>query len=168
MITGKTSSGRRPSHLTTVLRLGSALVALGLSPLVNVGAPTLAADAAIVRRIPVTVETSGHGCVSRAFTLRFARPDAHRASDEGSAVLTLDTRAVGLSGTELLTGKRGTLTLRWSADGQKRGGTWSEVEGSWSIAAGTDVCSGLLGQGRFASDPAFTAMVYRGLVIVVV
>ena len=144
---------------------GSSTALLGVCLLIAADAaasPT--AEASLVKGVPVSIVTSAHGCGSRAFTLRFTRPGAPRAPDTGSAVLTLDTRTPELSGIERLVSRRGSLTLRWNAEGRDpaEGGA---IAGFWSIADGTGAYSGLHGRGQFASDRTLKAVVYRGLVI---
>jgi hypothetical protein len=150
-----------------LIRGGSSIALVGVCLIAPVVAAIPTAEATLVKGVPVSIVTSADGCASRAFTLRFTRPGAPRAPDTGSAVLTLDTRTAELSGTERLVSRRGSLTLRWDA-GAREPAAAAAIAGFWSIADGRGVYSGLHGRGRFTSDRALRAVVYRGLVVTAV
>jgi hypothetical protein len=129
------------------------------------------AHATLVKSTPVVVETTGRG-ESRGFTIAYVG-----VRDRGPAVLRISERTPGprgteqlrrISGTELLQGEQGALTLRWTGAQSQRHGSWGRIVGTWSIASGTGAYEALKGDGRFASDRALRVTRYDGLVVTAV
>ena len=112
----------------------------------------------------------------RAFMLRFAR--AVHSPDAGESLRVVETRRVDalagsavrrrLSGTDVLHGARGSLTLRWSAEQVRENGRWDSIAGRWSVVAASDAYSGCVGSGELTADPRFQVTVYRGRLITTV
>jgi hypothetical protein len=151
------------------IRLVAAVVLL--STLVAASDLPQAARGTLVRGTPIVIETHGRGA-SRAFTLVYER--AAPRPDAGSAVLAIDERRElragrrlrHLSGTELLRGEQGSLTLRWSGEQSKRAREWGSIEGTWRTVAGTGAYASCKAGGSFTSDARLASRHYRGLLII--
>ncbi len=144
------------------------------SALVPVVPPS--AGATLVKRTPVVIETRGSGCALRTYTLRFPGQGSGRIADSGPAVCVVESRTADVrggrerqtSGTELLEGVQGTLTVRWRGTQVAPAGRWGAFIGTWSIVSATGTYADKRGRGRFLSDGTFAAMRYLGLLITAV
>ena len=120
-----------------------------------------AAGATPVKVTPLVVETHVHAAGPRVFELT----SLARVSDAGSAVMTVRGGTRHMRGTLTLTGRRGTLRLRWTSDRPTRGGS---VAGSWWVSDATGAYAGRIGSGDFAADPNFRSARFRGMLVVAV
>ena len=132
------------------------------------GASAPSATATLVKAVPIAIETE-HSGGSSSFTLIYGGGPFARVSDRGRAVRiavrqTGERRGEGnrlryLTGSELLRGTRGTLTLRWSGTQHWSGRQWGRLSGSWSVVAGTGAYADRSGRGWFVRDKAATRFV---------
>jgi hypothetical protein len=124
----------------------------------------------------VSIVSRGTADAGRAFTLSFDR--AGLSPDAGGSARVVEARDVDvlaggavwrrLSGTEVLQGSRGSLTLRWSAEQVRENGLWGGIVGRWSVVAASDAYSGCVGYGELIADRRFQVTVYRGRLITTV
>ncbi len=154
-------------HLIHTLAFAATIEALAAVP--------PAAPATIVRAVPIVIDVCAHGGAVRVFTLTEPTPRPLRTSDAGTAVLSVDERRPNssrgrflyLSGTELLRGEQGTLTLGWTgqrSEDPQRG----RIVGTWILIRGTGAYAGFRGRGEFVSDSARGSSRYRGILITAV
>jgi hypothetical protein len=152
-------------------RLSLLLLLFGIAcPLAASAAVPGAATATLVKAMPLAIDAASHGGVSRSFTLTYRPQGSARVTDHGSAARFLESQTAGrlgdgtswrhLSGSEVLIGARGTLTLRWTGSQHRRNGRWCSVTGSWWIISGTGAYANRAGRGSFVSGKSVTA--YRG------
>jgi hypothetical protein len=57
-------------------------------------------------------------------------------------------------GDEVLRGRQGSLTLRWSGSQNRRGREWGRLSGNWSVVNGTGTYADRSGRGQFVSGRA--------------
>src|SRR5262249_18582278 len=139
---GKSGGGR-------TMRTGAAVLVSAPGPMGGAhGGP-----AALVKGGRVSIVSRGAADAGRAVTLGFVR--AGHSPDAGASVRVVQARDIEvlaggaasrrLSGTEVLQGARGSLTLRWSAEQVRENGRWDSIAGSWSVVAASDAYSGCVG-----------------------
>jgi hypothetical protein len=117
----------------------------------------------LVHAVPIAIEIE-HSGASSSFALTDRREPFVHLSDRGRALVINVSQRVGgrgeggdfrfLVGDELLRGRRGTLTLRWSGSQHRRGRGWGRLSGSWSVVNGTGEYADRSGRGCFISDKA--------------
>ena len=73
-----------------------------------------------------------------------------------------------MTGTEVLTGANGTLTLAWSGTQILANGRWGRITGRWSIVEGSGTYESVGGRGTFVFTPTRAVAEYRGVLIVAV
>ena len=135
------------------------------------GALAPGAASTIAHGVPIVVETHRDGGDGRAFTLVDVGRAPELAADSGSALLRAigrmqlcaDRRSRRLAGTELLKGRRGSLTFRWSGQQSSRDGHWSGIAGRWTLIDATGTYAGFAGRGEFAADESLTSGRFNGL-----
>ena len=108
----------------------------------------------------VVIEVTGDD-ETGSFTLHRVPANA-RANDSGPAVRHFSGRTVLLvrrgrlryvTGTEVLKGTNGTLTLAWGGMQIFADGRWGRVSGQWSIDHATGAYESVKARGRFVSSP---------------
>jgi len=154
------------------MRTGAAVLVSALVPM----AGAHVAPATLVKGDRISIVSRGTADAGRTFTLRFER--AGHSPDAGASVRVVQARDIEvlaggaasrrISGTEVLQGARGSLTLRWSAEQVRENGRWDGIEGSWSVVAASDAYSGCVGYGELIADRRFQVTVYRGRLITAV
>jgi hypothetical protein len=131
------------------------------------------AEATLVKAVPLAIETEGAGCGTGSFALTYHPLSSAPVTDRGFAFRSVADQTVRrrgdgtiwrhLGGTELLTGARGTLTVRWDGIQRKSNGRWGNETGTWSILSGTGTYAGRSGSGRYTASP--TAAHYQGRLV---
>jgi hypothetical protein len=132
------------------------------------------AAATLLKGTPVTIRTRGQTPAPRTFTLTYLTAGGAGRPESGSAVRaiatrrdTVDDRAQEqeLSGTEVLRGRLGTLTLHWCGRRTELRGHWRELRGRWVIIGGSGAYLSQTGGGAFTSDRAVSVTTYTGLLV---
>jgi len=136
---------------------------IGIALLGGIAATPSSATGTIVHALPVAIEIEYSGA-SSSFALTDRRQPSARISDRGCVVVIDVRRPIGsrgergdfrhLIGDEVLRGRQGTLTLRWSGSQNRLGREWGRLSGNWSVVNGTGTYAHRSGRGQFVSGRA--------------